>query len=583
MYDVILTDTQKGGYDMEITRTVNSGLRYYLDEDTIVNHESIIDTITRFNDMKIALYNAMYDMRFLQTGPLCDQTYSSWLKETYGTNDYYNCAIYAYANGALASQKELKKLYLKGMERDLAARDAKIKTVQEQLDKKLAVKASLKTYITEHHWIIPYRHCQISVSGKNVKLPGNKVILVDTYERRVEADIRRLKTRLALLKESRKRVASKKDAMKDHDPRRIVFGSKKRYRQKDSGKIDMTRWKRDFFNARHSSMSLPGRHTSKDCNFLAAMRGTDLIVKCMDGKETIFKDFHLPRYQDVFEDMLSASSAERRPVCYNFQILCDKDGRKYLIVSVTLILENRYCNESLEDGCIAIDLNYDHVAVSNLDKDGKRVGGIMFYFNPEAKTNGQISEDIGRMMAKVGRYCTDHKKPLVMEDLDTTISKNGLRYGLAKRNRHASIFAYRKMTACIENQSYKQSFDIIRIDPVYTSQMGKFLFMRKFGLSVHVAASYAIGLKGMERIDLLKPDQRLIDLLPKATKDKATNATEIKDIIPAWKKLTDTFRGIRPHFFYRQLPYEILDHKKRPSLASLATEMKTWDGRIRNY
>ena len=123
-----------------------------------------------------------------------------------------------------------------------------------------------------------------------------------------------------------------------------------------------------------------------------------------------------------------------------------------------------------------------------------------------------------------------------MEDLDTTISKNGLRYGLAKRNRHASIFAYRKMTACIENQSYKQSFDIIRIDPVYTSQMGKFLFMRKFGLSVHVAASYAIGLKGMERIDLLKPDQRLIDLLPKATKDKATSATEIKDIIPAWKK-----------------------------------------------
>ena len=460
------------------------------------------------------------------------------------------------------------------MERDLAARDAKIKAVQEQLDKKIAVKASLKTYITEHRWLIPYRHCQISVSGKNVRLPGNKVIPIDIYERRVEADIRKRKTQLALLKEARKRAASKKDAMKDHDPRRIIFGSKKRYRQKDSGEIDMTRWKQDFFNARHSSMSLPGRHTSKDCNFLAAMRGTDLIVKCMDGKETIFKDFHLPRYQDVFEDMLSASPAERRPVCYNFQIRCDKDGRKYLVISVTLILENRYCNESLEDGCIAIDLNYDHVAVSDIDKDGKRVGGTMLYFDPEAKTNGQISEDIGRMMAKVGRYCTDHKKPLVMEDLDTTISKNGLRYGLAKRNRHASIFAYRKMTACIENQSYKQSFDIIKIDPAYTSQMGKFLFMRKFGLSVHVAASYAIGLKGMERIDLLKPDQRLIDLLPKATKDKTTNATEIKDIIPAWKKLTDAFRGIRPHSFFRQLPYQILDHKKRPSLASLATEMK---------
>lgn len=568
---------------MEITRTVNSDMRYYLDEDTIVHHESIIDTITRFNDMKIALYNALYDMRFLQTGPLCTQTYSSWMKEAYGTNDYYNCAVYAYANGALASQKELKKLYLKGMERDLSARNAKIKSVQEQLDKKLAVKASLKTYITEHRWIIPYRYCRITVSGKNVRLPGNKVVPVDLYERRVETDIRKRKTQLALLEEARKRAASKRDAMKDHDPRRIVFGSKKRYRQKDSGEIDMTRWKQEFFHARHSAMSLPGRHTSKDCNFLVAMRGTDLIVKCMDGKEAIFKDFRLPRYQDIFEDMLSAPPTERRPVCYNFQIRCDEDGRKYLIVSVTLILENRYCNESLEDGCIAIDLNYDHVAVSDINKDGDRIGGTVFYFDPEAKTNCQISEDIGRMMAKVGRYCADHKKALVMEDLDTTISKNGLRYGPAKRNRHASIFAYRKMTACIENQSYKQSFGILKIDPAYTSQMGKFLFMRKFGLSIHVSASYAIGLKGMGLIDRLKPDQRLIALLPKMTKEKMINATEVKDIIPAWKKLTDTFRGIRPHFFYRQLPYEVLNKKKRPSLASLAAEMKTWDERICNY
>ena len=169
-----------------------------------------------------------------------------------------------------------------------------------------------------------------------------------------------------------------------------------------------------------------------------------------------------------------------------------------------------------------------------------------------------------------------------MEDLDTTISKNGLRYGLAKRNRHASIFAYRKMTACIENQSYKQSFGIRKIDPAYTSQMGKLLFMRKFGLSIHVSASYAIGVKGMGFVDLLKPDQRLIDLLPKTTKDKVINATDVKDIIPAWKKLTDTFRGIRPHSFFRQLPYEVLDKKKRPSLASLAAEMKTWDERICN-
>ena len=577
MFCCILTDGQKGRRFMEITRTINADKRYYLDEDSIENSTSLMNTIIKFNDMKMALYNVLYDQKFLKSGPLCVQSYSSWLKEQYGTNDYYNCAVYTYANGILSSQKELKKLYLKGKERDLEARDRKIEAIQMQLDKKLAVKASFKRYAKEHRWEIPYQNCPIALCDKKIKLPGNKSIPVDIYERQVEHAIRKLKTRLSLLKESRKRAAAKKEAMSTHAPRRVLFGSKKNYRQKDFKETNLASWKQEFFQARHASMSLPGRHTSKHCNFLVSMRGTDLVMKNMDGKETIFKDFQLARYQDVFHKMLSAGPTERRPICYNFQICIDKTGRKYVLVSVTLVLKNQYCNESLEDGCISIDLNYDHVALSNLDKDGNRVGGKMFYFDPEVKTNGQLSEDIGRMMAKIGRYCANQKKPLVMEEIDTTLSKNGLRYGKAARNRHASVFAYRKMTTCIENQSYKQSFGVIKINPAYTSQMGKFLFMRKFGLSIHAAASYAIGLKGMGFTELLKPDERLIELLPKATREKTLSATDIKDIIPAWKKLTDTFRGIRPHAFFRQLPYGILEERKRPSLRSLASEMKSWN------
>ena len=86
---------------MEITRTINADKRYYLDEDKIINSGALMDTIVRFNDMKMALYNALYDQKFLKTGPLCNQSYSSWLKEMYGTNDYYNCAVYTYANGFL--------------------------------------------------------------------------------------------------------------------------------------------------------------------------------------------------------------------------------------------------------------------------------------------------------------------------------------------------------------------------------------------------------------------------------------------------------------------------------------------------
>ena len=62
---------------MGITRTVNADKRYYLDEGDIVNAGSLVDTISIFNDMKIRLYNALYDKKYLDAGPLTAQTYSA--------------------------------------------------------------------------------------------------------------------------------------------------------------------------------------------------------------------------------------------------------------------------------------------------------------------------------------------------------------------------------------------------------------------------------------------------------------------------------------------------------------------------
>ena len=42
---------------MQLTRTINADKRYYLDEDEIQNVESLIQTMERFNHIKIQLYN----------------------------------------------------------------------------------------------------------------------------------------------------------------------------------------------------------------------------------------------------------------------------------------------------------------------------------------------------------------------------------------------------------------------------------------------------------------------------------------------------------------------------------------------
>ena len=66
------------------------------------------------------------------------------MKEKYKTNDYYNAAIYTAASGQISSQKELKKYYKTTIAADLKNRDEKIQSVKEELDKKRAIKNSIR-------------------------------------------------------------------------------------------------------------------------------------------------------------------------------------------------------------------------------------------------------------------------------------------------------------------------------------------------------------------------------------------------------------------------------------------------------
>ena len=152
---------------MELLRTINSDKRYYLDENTIENAASFLQTMRVFNDAKIDLYNALYDQKYLASGPLIDHAYPVFLKEKYKTNDYYNAAIYTAASGSISSQKELKKYYGTTITADLKTRDEKIKMIQEALDKK----KEMLEYIREQDlWL--YHKLRYSILGRAANLPG---------------------------------------------------------------------------------------------------------------------------------------------------------------------------------------------------------------------------------------------------------------------------------------------------------------------------------------------------------------------------------------------------------------------------
>ena len=547
---------------MELLRTINSDKRYYLDENTIENAASFLQTMRVFNDAKIDLYNALYDQKYLASGPLIDHAYPVFLKEKYKTNDYYNAAIYTAASGSISSQKELKKYYSTTITADLKTRDEKIKMIQETLDKKKAVKNSIRIYRKDGRWITPYPRCQLKVKGLMIVLFNKTILKLDEYERSVEADIRKLKTRLALVTEARKRKEKKLENIKNLLPERIVFGGKKLYSEKDTVGITkyaednktsqkaLKEWKQDFFEKRHQSMALPGRHTSKYGNFLCKYDGKDLSVTCIDGTTTVFHDFKLPRYNEAFQNNFTCKPEDRQSLCYNFTVKRDRKNRQYIIVSVNMKLQ-AYENSYYGNGAISMDVNYDHFALAEIDETGKLLDQKLIRFDLVKKSTGQITNILGAAVKEVFNWCAEKDKRLIVEDIDLTIKLASRKYGNRKGNHHMTLFAYQRIASSIENQSLRREIAFYKIDPAYTSQMGKFLFMRRYGMSIHQAAAYTIGLAGLGLYDKLAPDLRMLNLLK--TKEGIVPEFSQETYKTIWARITKTFSGIQKHFFYLSL------------------------------
>lgn len=569
---------------MEITRTINSNRRYYIDEGCVFNAASLIDTINKFNNAVMYLYNVTYDKQFEGKGPLTQQnpvtkkniTYPSLLKEKYGTNDYYNAAINSVASAQVSSQCGLRQYYQKTTAADIKTRQNKIAELEESLKNKQSIKNSLRTHAKTGKWVKPYPKCTIKLQGSNIVFRNKEKMPVDEYERAVESDIRTLKTKIKLVKEACKRK-ERRLANLDRSPQRIIFGTKELYAEKDKPEIAGSatakkQWKEKFFEARHCEMTLPGRHTSKHGNFLCQYKDGSLTVKCMDGKEAIFTKFALPRYQEEFMSNFSSSPKDRQSVCYNFSLKRDKKGRQYILVSVTMNIRSAV-PAVYDNGAVSMDINYDHFALSDIDKGGNLLENKLIRFNLVGKTSGQNTDILGRAIKKVFDWCELKHKCLIVEDIDLTIKLASRKYGSRRGNHHMTLFAYRKILSSIENQALRRGIGFKKINPAYTSQMGKFLFMRKYGISIHMAASYTIGLVGLELLDKLKPDQRLCVFV--ADKDKNPIQYVGTNYILFWHKIAKAFKKVPKHFFYREIPYDILQKKTRPSLRTLSNEMIT--------
>ena len=143
-------------------------------------------------------------------------------------------------------------------------------------------------------------------------------------------------------------------------------------------------------------------------------------------------------------------------------------------------------------GAIGVDLNADHLAVTEMDRSGNFVNAFSVPLVTYGKSAHQAEALIGDAVVSVVGYALQMRKPLVIERLDFQRKRAALEGESSGRNRMLSSFSYGKVKAYLLSRGYREGVEVFQVNPAYSSVIGRVKFMERYGLSVHQAAALAL-------------------------------------------------------------------------------------------
>lgn len=514
-------------YIIEDTKTFRSN-RIYFDE---INQDfgDWVNYSVVYNSAKMMTYNLLYNINYngfqLNKEDDKEDTVYKYVKNRYPMFDSYTIInVIGDATAILKSQMETFELNKQTKESKLDAVMEKQSDLQIQLKRFLTIKEQLinrskkiknnvsligvkfQTYQGAHHGL--------KDTNKNIFYINNKEVSLVEYETFIDSKIKKIKTTLGLLKMS---IDRRKNQLEHMDkPKKICFGSRKLFKSQHTKYHNHNLWKRELYFHKYHSVKMTGRADLYYGNATVKYNKTGnhvLDVSYIDkngkSKEVHIPDVVFPYGQDIIDEYIKTQNLavkdktkDRFPICYTFSIKCDEQWRPYIIVSVSVPLpKKKYVNYDVSTGVVSIDINVDHIALTELDKNGNLIYQRVIPFHIYHKNKGTVDHELSKITNEIIQYCRKKKKCLVVEKLDLEQKKRKLKYENKKYKVLLTGFAYAKIINFLKSKAYKNDIYIYFVNPAYTSQIGKWKYMKKLGVSIHIAAAYVIGRRGMGFID----------------------------------------------------------------------------------
>lgn len=149
-------------------------------------------------------------------------------------------------------------------------------------------------------------------------------------------------------------------------------------------------------------------------------------------------------------------------------------------------------------GCVGVDLNVGFVSVSETDRFGNIINVFNLPLQLADTSSNQAKTAIAQCVNDIVGYAVRVGKPVSVERLDFAKKKAQLSYASPSRQRMLSAFAYSAFAQLLAGRGHDAGIEIIRVDPTYSSKIGRQKYARRYGLSVHLAAAFVLARRGQE-------------------------------------------------------------------------------------
>jgi IS605 OrfB family transposase len=160
---------------------------------------------------------------------------------------------------------------------------------------------------------------------------------------------------------------------------------------------------------------------------------------------------------------------------------------------------------ALSAGMIGVDLNEDHLAVTETDASGNPLSSHRIPLVTYGCSTEQANDRIGVAIGELIRLASAAGKPIACERLDFTRKKRELKDSGVGYARMLSSLSYARILGTLKARAFDRGIVIHEVNPAYTSVIGRKKFTSRYGLSSHGGAALVIARRAQRHTERPNP------------------------------------------------------------------------------